>query len=345
MNATDAIVDQAIAKIEAEEAGLKPDDTKKESPKDADTGKSESKEDAGKSTDDAPAEVKYDKDGKRIENAEDDKKVDDDEEESKEGEFTADDAVETEEPKQEAPKEAPKDATGIVLSAAEQQYIVQNIGEPLVIRGTRGVGDDAKEVEIKVFSPQEIPADFKFASEQQLLVAQEGFRRLENKAQDLLGKFRQDQSSNQAADFERRENESIREDIAELQKAGRFPKFTVRPGEANFDDSPEAKQVTDVLKFMNERNQYYLEQYNQGRAYRHIGFAEAFSEWERTNPDRQASKKAAEDQRAEDEARKSTAENGQSNRGMSSTNIVKPTVAPGTTTRDILARIDNDESF
>lgn len=356
---TSNIVDQAINNLEAEEAGIVADDDKnpkggaddkaadqkKGAAEDDGAGKSKSGKDDGKAADEEPAKPKYDKNGKRIEAPkEDEPELDADGkpvEKKKEGEFTADDALEVEVPKT---PEAPTDNAGIQLSPAEQKHIADNIGEPIIIRGIRGEGDNAKEVEIKAYSPQDIPADFKFANDQQLVAAQNGFMQLEQKANQLLGNFRQTQSQTAAQDFERRENEGIRTDVADLQKDGRFPKFTVRPGEAGFDDSPEAKQMAEVLGIMTERNENYLKQYEQGRPYKHIGFTEAFEIWERNSPERQAAKKTDDDQAAEDKARKERgAERGESNRGMNSSNIVKPTIRSGTTTRDILARIDAED--
>jgi hypothetical protein len=356
---TSQIVEQAIANQEAEDAKIadspKPtggaDDkaTPTQPAKDADASKPEPKKDDKPAGDAEPAKPKYDSSGKRIETpAEDDKdkpELDADGnpiEKPAEGTFTADDALEIEETPPPA-ADAPKDSAGIQLSPAEQKHIADNIGEPIVIRGIRGEGENAKEVEIKAYSPADIPADFKFANDQQLSAATTGFQQLETKANQLLGSFRNTQSQKVQEDFEVRENNGIRDDVAELQKDGRFPKFTVRPGEAGFDDSPEAKQVAEVLKIMTERNANYLKQYEQGRPYKHIGFAEAFEVWESKSPTRKAAAELDNAQAVEDEARKKAAENGPSNRGMNPSNIVKPTVRAGTTTRDILNRIDNDD--
>lgn len=356
---TTNIVDQAIAKQEAEEAGVVDDpknpqggDDANKDPKDpADDkgGESKSGKDDGKAGGEESAKPKYDKDGKRIEPADEEKpELDADGNpvvKSKEGEFTADDAVETPEPPKTNTPEAPTDNAGIRLSAAEQKHIADNIGEPIVIQGFIGEGENQKPIEIKAYSPQDIPANFKFANDQQLAATTTGFQKLEQKANELLGGFRQNQSQQAARDFEERENNGIKDDVADLQKEGRFPKFTVRPGEKGFDETPEAKQMADVLAIMAERNETFLKQYNQGRPYKHIGFAEAYDIWERKNPASQASRKADDDQAAEDAERKKTAEHGPTNKGMNPSNIVKPTVRPGTTTRDILARIDNDDSF
>lgn len=349
---TNQIVDQAIENIDAQEAGVVDDpknppkggdNDKSKTPeapaKDDGAGKPEPKKDDKPADDTEPPKPKYDKDGNRIEEPKaDNKKVEDDKKEE-EGKFTADDALEIEPPKPNEP-EAPKDNAGIQLSPDEQKFIADNIGEPIVIRGLRG----DKEVEIKAYSPADIPADFKFANDQQLAAASTGFQNLERKANELLGSFRQNQSTAAAREFEERENEGIRADVADLQKEGRFPKFTVRPGDDGFDDSPEAKQMAEVLDIMTKKNQSYLKQYEQGRPYKHIGFAEAFEEWEKQSGNRAAAAKAEEDQKKEDEERHNKgAQRSEANRSTSPYNIQKPTVKAGTTTRDILNRIDNDE--
>jgi hypothetical protein len=325
--------------MEAEEAGTLPVETdKKDDTKNEDTkgSKDTSKKDDAKSTDD-----KGDKgDGDTAKGAgdADDGSAGADEDD---GEFTADDAIETEEQVKEPT--GPTDNAGIQLSPQESKFIADNIGEPLVIRGIRGTGDNAKEVEIKAYSPNDIPADFTFANDQQRTTAQTGFMRLEQKANELLGSYRQTQTQTQAQEFEQRENQGIKADVLELQTEGRFPKFKVRPGEPGFDNSPQAKQMAEVLQVMTERNELYLKQYEQGRPYKHIGFAEAFDLWEAKNPDRQAAKKADADQAKEDADRKQVAEQGTSNRGMSSNGVVKPTVRSGTTVSDILNRLDSEE--
>lgn len=176
-----------------------------------------------------------------------------------------------------------------------------------------------------------------------MMSAQTGFQSLEQKANSLLGNYRQQQSDAAALDFERRENEGIRADLADLQKAGQFPKFTKRPGDEGFDETPQAKQMAEVIAIMQDRNSTYMKQYQQGRPYKHIGFAEAFELWQAKNPQVQAEKKRDDDQKKEDQERKKAAEDGKSNRGSTGMNIRKPTIRSGTTIRDILARVDAEE--
>lgn len=329
---TTDVVEQAIANLDAEDAGLKPEEGKEnqdgKKTEDAGAGKPATGDDAGKAGDEDAGKAGDDK-GKEGED---------------EGEFTADDALEVEEKPTDAKPAAPTDNAGIQMSPAEQKYIVDNIGQPIVINGYKLNAEGEREpYEIKAYAWENVPKDFVFASDSDQGAAADAFRRLDQKATDLLGNYRQQQSNQQAQDFERRENEGIRADVADLQKEGRFPKFKVQPGAAGFDDTAEAKQMADVLKIMGERNEVYLQQFNQGRPYKHIGFAEAYEIYERTNPDKKAEQKRDEAQAKEDQERKGTAERGSDNRGASASNIMKPTVKPGTTMRDIMARIDAEE--
>lgn len=341
MNATELKAEQAIARegiTNAEEVIEQPKDAPKKDDKADDKStdtdkKDDSKSDDSKGSDDKP---KYDKDGNKVTD-EEVKETDDKKDDKKEDEFTADDGLEVEEVV--APQAPPTDAAGVQLSTAEQKFIVDNIGEPLIIRGIRGTGDDAKEVELKVFDPGQIPKDFQFASQGDLLSAQTAFYRLEQKAQTLLGNFRQQQSQTQSQDFEVRENEGIKQDIAELQKDGDFPKFKIQPGQKGFDDDPAAKQMAEVLDVMTKRNDQYLKEYQQGRPYKHIGFREAFDIHSKTAD----TKKKTDDQKVEDDERKEIANKVGTARGLSASKVVKPTVKSGMTTRDFLNRLDAEE--
>jgi hypothetical protein len=336
MNDLEARVEAAIVKNGITDADEKPVEQPKVDPVD-EPKKDDTKDDKkpDEKVDDKP---KYDKDGKRIE--EDDATKPEPKKEDKKDDdagFTADDAVEVEEKPTEQP--TPTDAAGIQLSTAEQKYVVDNIGDPLIIRGIRGTGDNAKEVELKVFDPTQIPKDFQFASQADLLAAQQGFSRLESKAETLLGAFRNQQSQAQNQDFEKRENEGIRADVAELQADGDFPKFKIKPGEKGFDDDPAAQEMAKVLDIMTKTNEQYMKEYQQGRPYKHIGFKEAYDTYQKVT---KKDDKVVE-QKQEDDERKQIANKVGTNRGMSSSNLVRPTVKPGTTTRDLLDRIDNGE--
>lgn len=338
---TEQIVEQAIAKQDAVDAGIVVDDDSKK-PKDGDAAGKGDDDTKDKKTEDDKAAAGESGAGKGDEAA--GGKKDDDKAEK----FGVDDAVEVEEAPAK-PVEQQRDPSGAIMSPAEGKYIADNIGEPIVLRGITGEGENVKEVEIKAYSLEDIPQDFKFTSDQQRMAAQRGFDKLEQKANSLLGEYRKNQSQDVQKDYETRENEGIKLDIDDLQKTGievdgkkfKFPMFSVRPGSTGFDESPEAKQMAEVLEIMTRKNDLYLQQYNQGRPYRHIGFAEAFEQWVRSNPDTAAGKKADEAQDKEDKERKrGGTERSQDNTGMLAYNIQKPTVKAGTSTRDILAHID-----
>lgn len=327
MSTAEELAEQAIAQGKFEDKEVvkdepaKDDKTSKPEPgKDVDKDGNAGKDDASKDGADTGADADKPDTG--------DKPAD----KPKEGEFTADDGIETEEVP--AKEQTPTDNNGVALSPQEQKYIADNIGEPLIIRGMRG----DKEVELKVYAPEQIPADFKFSNDQQMLAAQTAFVRMENKAQSLLGGFRNEASQTQARDFEVRENEGIRQDVAELQKAGDFPKFTVKPGDVGFDETPEANEMAEVLGIMTQRNDQYLKEYNQGRPYRHIGFREAYVEYQAKQPAKV--KDAAQDK--EDTERKAVADKIGTNQGLSASKLMKPTVRSGTSVNDILERVEQE---
>lgn len=332
MKTAQEIAEEAIINLDIEDAKGADDDSKKTDEGADDTGADKGGDSAGGDDDKGAGGDGTDDGGAGT----DDKGKKDDK--ADEGTFTADDALEVDDKPAPNQPEAPKDAAGIQLSADEQKHIVDNIGEPIVIRGIRGEGENAKEVELKVYSSNEIPADFKFANDQQLAAASTGFLKLEQKAQQLLGSYRDQQSGKAAQDFEQRENQGIRDDVADLQKEGMFPKFRVKPGDVGFDEDPAAQQMGEVLKLMTERNEMYLKQYNQGRPYRHIGFREAFEIYQAKQPAKQRNN----DQAAEDKARKGVADKVATGRGLTSEKLQKATIRPGTTIEDILNRHEQD---
>jgi hypothetical protein len=294
MSTTSDIVEQAIAKDEAKDQGV---DTNKDA-KDVKSTDDTGDKDSGNTDKDAGANAK-DADKK------DDAKGDVNKEED--GKFTADDALEVDSPAVNQKPSAPTDNAGIQLSPDEQKYLQDNlssIGDPVVFTGKRG----EEAVSYKVYDVNQLPTDF--VPDSQVAFTQ-GIRQIDamnTKAERLLHDFRQTQSNTGAQDYERRENEGIRGDVVDLQNDGRFPKFKIQPGAKGFDDTAEAKQMAEVLSLMTERNESYLQQYQQGRSYRHIGFAEAFELWEKTNPSKVADKKADDAQNKEDADRGKAAE-------------------------------------
>lgn len=155
---------------------------------------------------------------------------------------------------------------------AEEKYIVDNL--PLISVRVVMADDSVKTVQVR--SAAELPRDAKgYASFHEGEVFKEATTAQEMKARELQTYYRNHQSQVQTQEFERKENQSIREDIAELQRDGEIPKFKAQPGTRAFENDPAAKVVQETIDFMNERNAKYLERSNKGGVYRHIGFAEA----------------------------------------------------------------------
>lgn len=347
---TDEVLNQALTAMDAEDADLAADADDKDkgadddkATKNAGAGDDAAGEDDDESgdSDDNSADGKDDAaDNKDAKGAEGDG-VDDDEE----GTFTADDALEVEEDGAAAPNtDAPTDQSGIRLTQGEQDHLVKNIGDPLILNGHKLDKDgNAVDYQIKAFSSRDIPADFQFNADVDRVQASEAFNRIEQKAENIIGQYRQDMTRRQAAEFERAENQAIKDDVAALQKEGRMPKFRVKPGEVGFDEDPAAQIMDEVLKIMYDRNQKYLDESRKGKAYRHIGYEQAYDIYERTNPQRQAARAKDTAQTAEDKARKGKAERGDSNRGEAPKNIMKAAVPSGLSHRDIMAMLDDEE--
>jgi hypothetical protein len=328
MKTAEEIAEQAIAKFEDEEAGT--DTSVVEDDKKVDDTK-DTKDD--KQTDDT-------KDKSTVDTKSDDDKgkTDDKTDDTKDTpEFTADDALEVVEDAKPIGA-APTSSSGVVLSPAEQKYIADNIaqiGEPVVFVGK--LGD--KAVSYKVYDVNQLPSDFQPDS---VVAFQQGVSRINSMnqtAERMINDFRGQQSQAATADFDKRENEGIRQDVAELQKEGDFPKFKVQPGQKGFDDDPAAKQMAEVLDIMTKRNDQYLKEYQQGRPYRHIGFREAFDIQAKAQPAKDQDKA----QKQEDKERKQVADRVGSNRGLTASKLEKPRVTSGVTVSDILNKYEHEE--
>jgi hypothetical protein len=211
----------------------------------------------------------------------------------------------------------------------EEKYIVDNL--PLIKVRVRLADDSIKTMEVR--SAADLPRDMKGIAtpyeDKQFDLANAA---QETRARELQTYYRQHQTQLQAQEFEKKENQSIRDDIAELQRDGEIPKFKAQPGTRAFDNDPAAKTVQEVIEFMNDRNAKYLEQSNKGGAYRHIGFAEAY---ELMNAGGKNTSKNS-------SARKDAARKLVSKQGGSSAKTPKAPVS-GRTLKDVAAEFDNFE--
>jgi len=240
------------------------------------------------------------------ETAEDSEDSDDKETDEAEG-YTIDEGDEEE--KSEAEPTTSTQANPNQLTA-EQQYVLDNIGT-FKVRGTVPGSDKVEAFDI--YTIEQLPAGFKYESETELALAMKRDNYNEQRAENLLNDFRGQETRKAAAEFKVREDNADRQDIGNLQREGELPRFTKEPNAKDFDSDPAVELVNNILKFKEDQNQKYLEEYNAGRPYKHIGFEEAFRMYKYQNPD-----KMDVELKKEDEARKSLAKRTTKAKGTSS---------------------------
>lgn len=191
----------------------------------------------------------------------------------------------------------------------EQKYILDNIA-PIKVSGY--VGDSDKLEEFEVYAPEYLPAGFKFADERQMSIASRAFGQLEQRAVQLQSDWRNQETKKQTDDFKKREDTADRQDIAQLQRDGKIPKFKAAPDTPAFERDAGVQLVQEVLDFKEEQNAKYMEQYNAGRPYRHIGFDEAFQMYQRANPTKSNPAQTKEDQERTAQAKRTNKTSGSS---------------------------------
>lgn len=259
-----------------------------------------------------------------VDESTDDKEDDSEEvndEESDEGYFADED--ESEEVKT---PDVPPESTNFT---PEEKYIVDNL--PLI--NVRVIMSDDSVKTIQVRSAAELPRDAKgYASFHEGEVFKQAVTAQEMKARELQSYYRQHQTQVQAQEFDKKENQAIREDIADLQRDGEIPKFKAQPGTRAFDNDPAAKIVQETIEFMNERNAKYLDRSNKGGVYRHIGFAEAYELMNVSGKDKSDTKDSS--------ARKDAARKLVSKQGGSSKTTAKAPVS-GRTIKEVAAEFDD----
>lgn len=179
----------------------------------------------------------------------------------------------------------------------EDAYILENL-QPITVRGQ--VAD--KDVEVKVYAPEQLPQGFKFNDDRDREIVGKAFNMLESRAQQLQTDYRSQQTAKSATEFKAAEDAADRSEIGELQRDGVIPKFKAEPNSKDFDSDPAVKLVQEVLDFKEKENERFLKEFNAGKPYKHIGFEEAFFKYQRTNPP-----KVDEEQKKEDAERKEVA--------------------------------------
>lgn len=212
----------------------------------------------------------------------------------------------------------------------EQQYILDNV-QPLTVRGT--IGDGAVK-EYEVLAPEQLPQGFKFADDVEFAKATKGFAMLENRATQLQQDYRNQETQKANKEFKEREDTADRQDIAKMQREGLIPKFKAKPDSKEFDSDPGVKLAQEVIDFKEQMNQKYLDEYNAGRPYKHIGFEEAFAMFKRQNPSKDPAQ-AKEDKERLDIAKRTSRPSGNQQEAQ------KPRVHSGMTSRDLDTLISN----
>lgn len=186
----------------------------------------------------------------------------------------------------------------------EGAFILQNLSKIPV----RIIAADDSIKTVEVYGWGDLPRDIKgFATPYEQGVFTQAVQAQELKARELQSQFRANKMQADTEAYVQRENKAIAEDLTELRQEGLFPKFKGQPGTKEFNESAGTKEFDKVIAFMNEQNDRYGKAAQTGKAYRHIGFREAFIMLNGPNP------KAAD--QAEDKARREAAGKLKSSRG------------------------------
>ena len=242
-------------------------------------------------------------------------------------EYTADDIASDEEEVYEEPKvEQPKEAATNL--SPEQSFIFNSLPDINVQAA------DGKYYTIKV--PSQLPADFEFSNKREEIIFNQNVAAQELNARDLQNQYKSQETQRQGAEFQEKVNASVRSDVAELQREGIFPKFRTPIDSPNFEKDAAAIEMQSVLDLMETRNAGYLEQAQKGQPFRFVGFKEAYDIYTAQQARAERQKNVSN----EDSARKTIAKKSSNSAGAYEPSIVKPSVRPGTTTRDLLAEID-----
>ena len=253
---------------------------------------------------DTAPEVKEEQEVDESEEADDDSEESGDEE-STESADDDDSAYTIDEGDDEAEDEEPAPTNSTQASpnqfTAEQQYILDNIS-PIRVRGEV----DGKVNEYEVLAPDQLPQGFKFLDDRDMALATKSFAMLETKAEQLQNEYRNQATVKAGQEFKAKEDAADRQDIGELQRSGDLPKFTVAPTDAKFEQDPSVQLVQDILDFKESQNQKYMDEYNAGRPYKHIGFEEAFRMFKQTQPAKANPAQVKEDAERKNVAKRTT---------------------------------------
>ena len=145
-----------------------------------------------------------------------------------------------------------------------QEYVTAGV-QPLTITGK--VGDELRE--FKVFTEDQLPADFQFNSDVDRLKYSRAFDRLERKAEGLQQEFYQKQQQENVRQFEVQEAKDISSDLTWLQSRGVVPKFKFDDNDPRFNSDDAVKEANAIYDLYKEVNNAYAQRYmGTNRSYR-----------------------------------------------------------------------------
>lgn len=203
------------------------------------------------------------------------------------------------------------------------QYVVDRL-PVLSVRG--------KDRTYQVKAAGQLPEDFEFASKREELIFNQSLAAQELKADKLLAEYNNNQQQETYRKYSDQENADIRHDIGDLQRENELPKFQYLSTDPKFNDDPAVKAVQEVMDYMNEKNQDYI---NKSKPYR-ITFRDAYQQMVR-----QIQKETPTDtkQKKEDTERKNVSRSTSQGRSASSAPVSKPVVSRNM--EELMAKLDN----
>lgn len=211
-----------------------------------------------------------------------------------------------------------------------QKYIYQELPY-ITIRGVQGEGDDAKQVELRVKTPGQIPEDFNFSSKRDEKIADDAFLEQNKNADQMYAKIQQSSQKAQQAAQQQQETEQIIKGVEQLQSDGVIPKITAQPGTPEFDKDPGVIRANQILEY---RNKILASGEN-------VSVVSAGKMFKADNPDLYAPKPPAKGD-AERKAKSKNVAGGGRGTPASAKPSDRPKFPPGTTASDIADFYEKD---
>jgi len=289
-----------------------------------------SEEENSKENEDSEQIEETAEDNESEENESSDESKDSDESDTEDG-YTIDEGEEDDE--EEVASNSTQEAKVAENLTPEQQYILDNV-KSIKVRGY--VGDSEKLEVFDILAAEQLPDGFKFVDDKERTLAINGFNQLEQKAVQLQNDYRNQESRKASQEFQQREDSADRQDIGSLQRNGEIPKFKADPDSKSFENDPAVQYVQEILDYKEAKNDQYLQEYNAGRPYKHIGFEEAYRMFKAANPNKGDTALAK-----EDADRKSLAKRTGKAKGTSSNEPKQNKPQSGMTSRDLDNLIEN----